>query len=101
MSMLLNAVPGMAPSRTTPQDVHSRRVDSLTPKERQVVGALVQHRGAKSLAVADALGMSEHTLRNHLTVIYSKLGVHGKLNLYVYAIEHGLAPAPAVAGSLS
>jgi DNA-binding NarL/FixJ family response regulator len=101
MSMLLNAVPGMAPSRTTPRDVHARRVDSLTPKERQVVGALVQHRGAKSLAVADALGMSEHTLRNHLTVIYSKLGVHGKLNLYVYAIEHGLAPAPAVAGSLS
>ena len=49
------------------------------------------HRGAKSLVVSEALGMSEHTLRNHLTVIYSKLGVQGKLNLYVFAIEHRLA----------
>jgi DNA-binding NarL/FixJ family response regulator len=55
----------------------------------------VRHRGAKGIAVADSLGMSEHTLRNHLTVIYSKLGVHGKLNLYVYALEHGLASPPA------
>ena len=46
--------------------------------------------------MADSLGMSEHTLRNHLTVVYGKLGVHGKLNLYVYAVEHGLAsPARA------
>ena len=51
----------------------------------------MQHRGAKSFAVADALGMSEHTLRNHLTVIYSKLGVRGKLDLYAFALEHGLA----------
>jgi DNA-binding NarL/FixJ family response regulator len=99
MSMLLNSVPGLVAGSPAQQDVHARRVDSLTPKERQVVSSLVQHRGAKSLAVAEALGMSEHTLRNHLTVIYSKLGVHGKLNLYVYAIEHGLAPAPAVASS--
>jgi hypothetical protein len=57
------------------------------------VQAMVKHGGAKSLTIADALGMSEHTLRNHLTVIYSKLGVQGKLNLYVYALEHGLAHA--------
>ena len=44
--------------------------------------------------VAGALGMSENTLRNHLTVIYSKLNVQGKLNLYVYAVERGLAPPP-------
>lgn len=96
MSMLLGAVPGMAPaSRSAAADQQARRIDSLTPKERQVVEAVVRHRGAKSLAVADALGMSEHTLRNHLTVIYCKLGVHGKLNLYVYAVEHGLASPPA------
>lgn len=99
MSMLLGAVPGMAPaSRSAAEDPQARRIDSLTPKERQVVEAVVRHRGAKGIAVADALGMSEHTLRNHLTVIYSKLGVHGKLDLYVYAVEHGLA-SPPVAGS--
>jgi DNA-binding NarL/FixJ family response regulator len=96
MAMLLGAVPGVAPtSRAATHDPDARRIDSLTPKERQVVEAIVRHRGEKSLAVADSLHMSEHTLRNHLTVIYSKLGVHGKINLYVYAIEHGLATPPA------
>jgi two-component system nitrate/nitrite response regulator NarL len=95
MSMLLGAVPGVAPnSRSVAQDPEARRISSLTPKERQVIEAIVRYRGAKSLAVADALHMSEHTLRNHLTVIYSKLDVHGKINLYVYAIEHGLATPP-------
>lgn len=100
MSMLLGAVPGVAPnSRSGTQDPEARRIGSLTPKERQVIEAIVRHRGAKSLAVADALGMSEHTLRNHLTVIYSKLGVHGKINLYVYAVEHGLGTPPASSAS--
>lgn len=66
---------------------------SLTPKERDVVQAIVHHRGSKGLVVAAALGMSEHTLRNHLSVIYSKLGVRGKLELYVFATEHGLRAA--------
>lgn len=92
MSLLLGSVPGLAPSHAGPADPQRQRIDSLTAKERQVVQAMVVQRGAKTLVVADALGMSEHTLRNHLTVIYSKLGVHGKLDLYVYALEHGLAP---------
>lgn len=95
MSMLLGSVAGPAGSRPKSRDDVACRIDALTPKERQVVEAVVAHSGAKGLVVADALGMSEHTLRNHLTVIYSKLGVQGKMNLYVFAVEHGLAPAPA------
>ena len=102
MSMLLGAVPGLpgpggqpghaggSGARSEPKDDATRRIETLTPKECQVIGAMVKHRGVKNLVVADALGMSEHTLSNHLTVIYSKLGVPGKLNLYVYAIEHRL-----------
>jgi two-component system, NarL family, nitrate/nitrite response regulator NarL len=80
-------------------DPEAQRIASLTAREREVVSAMVRSVGAKQLAVADGLGMSEHTLRNHLTVIYSKLGVQGRLKLYVYAIEHGLAPAAIDAGS--
>jgi len=69
------------------------RIASLTHKEREVVAAVVRHRGAKSVVVADELGISEHTLRNHLSAIYHKLGVHRRLELYLYAREHGLAPA--------
>jgi DNA-binding NarL/FixJ family response regulator len=95
MSLLLGSVPGLTSARPEPKDDATRRIESLTPKERQVVQMMVAHRGAKSLVVAQALGMSEHTLRNHLTVIYSKLNVQGKLNLYVYALEHGLVAAKA------
>ncbi len=94
MSMLLGKLPGLSNPRGDAKDDASLRIDSLTPKERQVIQSLVAHRGAKSLVVAEALGMSEHTLRNHLTVIYSKLNVHGKLDLYAYAIERKLAPGP-------
>ena len=93
MSMLLDSVPGLAHKpHGVSHDSYAGRIKSMTPKELEVVRSVVLHRGAKSTVVADALGMSEHTLRNHLTVIYSKLGVHGKLDLYVYAVEHGLAP---------
>jgi DNA-binding NarL/FixJ family response regulator len=93
MSMLLDSMPNVAPGgRRSSPDTHVRRIESLTTKEREVVRAVVSHRGAKSLAVAEALHMSEHTLRNHLTVIYSKLCVRGRLELYVFATEHGLAP---------
>jgi DNA-binding NarL/FixJ family response regulator len=96
MSTLLDSLPGMVhTAHHAPRSLQERQIDSLTPKERQVIHAIVEHRGAKSLTVAEDLHMSEHTLRNHLTTIYSKLGVQGRLNLYVFAIEHGLAPAPA------
>lgn len=95
MSLLLGGITGIAPKANPLANELARRHQSLTAKEREVVQAMVRHRGAKGLVVADALGMSAHTLRNHLTVIYSKLGVQGKLNLYAYAIEQGLAQPPA------
>ncbi len=74
-----------------------RKIASLTPKERDVIKALVRYQGAKALVVAESLHMSEHTFRNHLTMIYSKLGIHGKLNLYVFAIRQGMASDPNAA----
>ncbi len=73
----------------------AQRIASLTPRERQIVAALVGSAGDKQFAVAQVLGMSEHTLRNHLTTIYSKLGVRGRLELHVYASSHGLGAAGA------
>lgn len=79
--------------RPRPADPEARRIASLTPRERQIVGAVVNQGGDKLYAVAQALTMSEHTLRNHLTTIYSKLGVRGRLELLVYATKHGLGAA--------
>lgn len=77
-----------APARTGPEPL--RQIQMLTQKERQLIVALVEHRGAKNFTIAESLGISERTLRNRLTVVYDKLRVHGKLNLYLYAVEHGL-----------
>jgi two-component system, NarL family, nitrate/nitrite response regulator NarL len=40
--------------------------------------------------IASRLCISEHTLRNHLTSIYSKLGLSSRLDLYAYATRHRL-----------
>lgn len=68
------------------------RYDSLTRREREIVRAVIEKRGAKSQVIAEAMGISENTLRNHLSVIYDKLGVHNRIDLYAYASEHGIAP---------
>ena len=71
-------------------DPEAVKIASLTPREREIVGAIVSSRGGKSLEIADSLHISEHTLRNHLTLIYEKLGVRNRLDLFAYAMEHGL-----------
>jgi DNA-binding NarL/FixJ family response regulator len=70
--------------------------DALTLKERQIVAAIVERRGANSKAVAADLFISDHTLRNHLTTIYRKLDVRNRLELVMYALEHGLGKDRAV-----
>lgn len=77
-----------------PLDAQAERIASLTPRERAIVQALVRSAGAKLLSVAHELHMSEHTLRNHLTSIYSKLCVRGRLELHLFATSHGLAQGP-------
>jgi len=67
------------------------RIASLTPRERQAIAALASDATAPGKVIAARLHISEHTLRNHLTVIYSKLGVPNRLALYAYARANGLS----------
>ena len=76
--------------RDTPSsDPAGVKMASLTPREREIVETMLNCSGAKQLAIAEKLVMSEHTLRNHLTTIYSKLQVRGRLELHVFASAHG------------
>lgn len=74
---------------------HSKKIATLTPKERQIVVAMAALPGARNKAIASHLCMSEHTLRNHLTGIYAKLELSNRLELVMYVIEHKLASQPA------
>jgi two-component system, NarL family, response regulator LiaR len=74
-------------------------VSSLTLRERQLIAVIVAHPSAKYLAIADRMGISEHTVHNHLTHIYQKLHVVNRSDLLVYAVSRGLGgnlhrPAP-------
>lgn len=64
------------------------RLARLTPKERAVLQAVVQHAQAPNKVLAGVLCMSEHTLRNHLAALYQKLDVKNRVALYLFATEN-------------
>ena len=80
-------------SRGQKADPEASKIAALTPKERHIIDMLMNEKGARNKVLADKLHMSEHTLRNHLTAIYSKLQVAGRLELYLYAASHHLLRA--------
>ncbi len=81
-----------AMARGRASDPEAAKIADLTPKERQTIAALVRGKGARNKVIADEQHISEHTLRNQLTTIYSKLAVNGRLELYLYATAHHLVP---------
>lgn len=81
----------MNPITARKPDPEAEKKAVLTAKERKIIDAIVEGRGALNKALAQRLFISEHTLRNHLTSIYQKLGVSNRLELYVYAVKHQLA----------
>lgn len=64
----------------------------LTPREIQVLGLLAQ--GLDNHAIAERLVLTTRTVQNHVSVIYSKLGVATRTEALLYAIHHGLASDP-------
>jgi DNA-binding NarL/FixJ family response regulator len=72
-------------SNPAKKPAQTNKLETLTTKERLIVTALVEEKGARNKVIADKLHMSEHTLRNHLTTIYDKLGVVGRMELYLFA----------------
>ena len=84
---------GLLTQDDAPIDPDSAKIASLTLRERNIIVALGRAASARHRVIADLLGMSEHTLRNHLSKIYSKLDLTGHFELYLYAKTHGLDQA--------
>jgi two-component system, NarL family, nitrate/nitrite response regulator NarL len=74
-------------------DPEKSKIATLTMRERQTIIALASDASAPGKVIAERLCISEHTLRNHLTSIYSKLGLSNRLDLYAYASKHSLNKA--------
>ncbi|MGN9793485.1 response regulator transcription factor [Streptomyces sp. NPDC054847] len=80
-----------------------RLVESLTPREQEVLRCMVAGLGRK--AVAERLFLSPHTVRTHMQNVLGKLGVHSTLAAVALARRAGVGPAdlgpgPALAGDV-
>jgi two-component system, NarL family, nitrate/nitrite response regulator NarL len=82
------------PKREAAAERDKPKLESLTARERDVVRQVVLDPGADNCRLAERLQMGEHTLRNHLSRIYDKLGVPNRVELYVYAQRYGLSGGP-------
>jgi len=65
------------------------KVGALTGREREVINLVGE--GLRNKQIADRLFISEGTVRNHLTTVFSKLEVSDRFELLMYAYRHGLA----------
>jgi two-component system, NarL family, nitrate/nitrite response regulator NarL len=71
-------------------DPERAKIAKLTVRERQMIAAVASDASASGSVLAKRLCISEHTVRNHLSAIYHKLGLDNKLDLYAYARRYGL-----------
>ncbi|WP_238439034.1 response regulator transcription factor, partial [Frankia nepalensis] len=68
-----------------------RRIQRLSDRERQVLGAMA--RGATNQEIATALRVSERTVKAHVGSIFLKLEVRDRAGAIVAAFDAGLASA--------
>jgi DNA-binding NarL/FixJ family response regulator len=62
--------------------------ETLTPREREIVGWIVQ--GASNREIAQALYISEKTVKNNLTQILSRLNLRDRTQLAIVALQQGM-----------
>ncbi len=85
---------GLAPSPPSP-GFHPQpepplpgELSRLTPREREVLGYIAA--GADNLRIATSLGITERTVKAHITSIYKKLGSENRAQLAVLGCQLGV-----------
>ena len=59
----------------------------LTPREEQVVALVAE--GLSNREIAEELKLSEHTIKKYVFRIFDKLGISTRVELVLYAVNHG------------
>jgi DNA-binding NarL/FixJ family response regulator len=81
---LLTALHDLTEQAAVPQ----HKTYGLTPRELEVVGAIVE--GCSNRDIARQFGLSEETVKRHLSNTFDKTGVSTRLELALFAIAHHL-----------
>ncbi len=81
-----------APEKTAPAAPAAPiSADRLTPREREIVQGLA--RGESNKEIARTLDVAESTVKIHVQNILKKLNLTSRVQVAVYAVEHGLTDA--------
>ena len=80
---LVGAIVGSPGDRLVRRDRYQ-----LTPRQLQIVSAVAF--GESNKEVAEHFSISEETVKRHLSNIFDKLGVFSRLELAIFALNHGL-----------
>ena len=72
-------------------DPESAKIKSLTAREREIIKVLIEKDSSTNKEIAESLFISDSTLKNHLTTIYSKLEIKNRIELFKYALKHNLS----------
>lgn len=80
----------LAGVRTMGREGPEDTVEKLSPRERDIIMLLAK--GASNKEIANALTVAESTVKIHVQNIFKKLDLSSRVQVAVYAVEHGLAP---------
>jgi two-component system nitrate/nitrite response regulator NarL len=67
---------------------HPAEQYKLTRRELEIIDSVTQ--GLMNRDIGTALSISEETVKRHLTNIFNKVGMSNRLELALFAIDHGL-----------
>ncbi|TVX98309.1 response regulator [Cohnella terricola] len=88
MSILREFADRKGGDTSPPAKMKSREIDGLTPREKDILQEVAK--GYTNREVAASLGLSEHTVKNHLKNILQKLHLDNRVQLTRYAYERGM-----------
>ena len=95
-SVTRTVIERMAGQPVTPSE-SSKRLDELTPREREVLELI--GRGLSNGEIATAFFIEESTVKTHVKRILMKLGLRDRVQAVIFAYESGLvSPGPKSTG---
>lgn len=71
---------------------HDHKLSELTERETTILRYLAK--GVSNQEIAEALNVSEKTIRNRLSEIFSKLRINNRTQAALYALKEGIAKLP-------
>ena len=83
MNWVIEAYRSQATALTSPKSQ-----PRLSPKEMSIITCITQ--GKRNKEIAYQLGTTEQVIKNYLRKIYDKLGVYNRVELVLFAVNHGL-----------